>query len=66
MIFKFKHEKKGGHVHIHVFSAPRKDLTFALLGRLIMSEHEWHTFELLLGNGIPDGRVEIENVNRSG
>ena len=52
MVFKIKSEKRGGHIHVRVFSAPRADQTFALNGSLAFLEEEWKDFSeaLYLGS----------------
>lgn len=40
-VFRIRHKKLGGHVHMRVFSAPRAGATFAKLGDLCCDEAEF-------------------------
>lgn len=41
MIIRIRWKKLGGHVHCRVFTASRRDETFAKCGDLVFSEGEW-------------------------
>lgn len=68
MIFRFKHERRGSHVHVAVFAASTLDTTFAKMGDLVLRAEEWPHFRVLLvplgGGDDPgdrgDGTIDIE------
>ena len=51
MIFRVRWQKRGGHIHTRVFSAPTRDGTFAKLGDLTFDERDWDGFRLQIGAG---------------
>lgn len=51
MTFKLKHELRGGHVHIAVFSGPDRD-HLGKCGDLVMRAEEWPEFRDILARGV--------------
>lgn len=41
MVIKVTYRKLGGHYHCSVFTARRKELTYAKCGDLVFDEKEW-------------------------
>lgn len=48
MIFRFHHNRHGGHVRIGVFAASRPEVTFEKLGELTLRTDEWPDLRTLL------------------
>ncbi len=42
--FTLYYEKRGGHVHVRMFSAPRDNATHGKNGDLCFRESEWESF----------------------
>ena len=61
MVFKIKSEKRGGHIHVRVFSAPEVDKTFSLNGTVVFLEEEWKDFSaaLYLGSRLSKSRFKF-------
>jgi hypothetical protein len=52
MVYKFRHRTQGGHVHIAVFVAKDKNMTFAKSGDLVLSTgREFDEFMHILSDG---------------
>jgi hypothetical protein len=43
-VFRARAEHAGAHYHVKVSSADRPDHTFAVLGTLVMDEHDYNAF----------------------
>ena len=41
MIIRLRYEKRGGHIHCRLFTAPAEEQTFAKCGELVFDEREW-------------------------
>jgi hypothetical protein len=59
-VFRIRHEQRGGHVHMRVFSAKQPNMTFAKLGDLCCSEEEFADLKLAMsGVGfMPEERTQ--------
>lgn len=44
-VFRIRHEKRGGHVHMRVFSARSPNMTYAKLGDLCCSQEEFEDLQ---------------------
>jgi hypothetical protein len=62
MHFRFRWKKRGGHVHVRMFSADRAEVTHAKCGDLCFREEEWRVFRDCLHDF---GDVEIEIVSEN-
>lgn len=65
MVMRLRYEKRGGHVHVRLFTARAPGLTFANCGELCFDEQEWpevrSTFECGGAELVPEGeRSAIE------
>jgi hypothetical protein len=45
-----RHEQKGGHIHVRVFSGPDES-HLGKCGDLVFREDEWRDFEVMLRQG---------------
>lgn len=52
--FRLRWSKRGGHVHVRMFSAPSPYVTHGKCGDLVFQEDEWVSFQLCLRNNADD------------
>lgn len=48
MVFKIKHEKRGGHIHCRLFAARMSNMTFAGCGDFCVREEEFEDLQLAM------------------
>jgi hypothetical protein len=48
VFFRLRYQLLGGHVHCRLFTAPRREGTFAKAGDLVFSVREWPTVRTAL------------------
>lgn len=47
-VFRIRHERRGGHIHMRLFSAKQPNMTFAKLGDLCCAEGEFLDLQLAM------------------
>ena len=47
-VMKVRYEKRGGHYHCTVFTAPAPNLTYANCGELVFDEREWDSIKVIM------------------
>lgn len=53
IVIRIRYQKRGGHYHCRVFTAPGPGLTFANCGDLVFDEREWpDVYGQLTGGGV--------------
>ncbi len=45
MVFKIKHEKRGGHIHCRLFAAKAPNMTYAGCGDFCVREEEFEDLQ---------------------
>lgn len=60
-VFKTRAEKRGGHMHVTVFSANAPDQTFANIGTLVMDVSDYVAFNKNFNaqHGIPEIQEDV-------
>lgn len=56
-VFRIRHEKRGGHIHMRVFCARQPNMTYAKLGDLCCDETEFEDLKLAMSGAefVPEG-----------